>query len=263
MNNIFLLSLAVALFVYILLMIYFKDNSKNFLISLSTGLFIFLLSDLFIGENSVFSFLEKKENKEHFQNPEITPIGIKLDNDQISQQAKPQTRQQTRPQTRSQTQLVKPQVKNYPPFFETCNVCRDIYDVLYEKNLTDTYSNLLSIYSNIINLKIDLVDKDLGCSIALIPRILNLRRAKLINMKYTSRVPSQKLNMILDSIVPIGASITVIKLLNAVTEKIEKSINKIIFDNAVDNCNQLKKLNELFYSKYYKPIVDKCSTKFN
>jgi hypothetical protein len=261
MNNIFLLSLAVALFVYILLMIYFKDNSKNFLISLSTGLFIFLLSDLFIGENSVFSSLEKSENKEHFQNPAITPISIKLDNSQTKLQAKPQAKPQTKPLVQKQPQTQ--QVKNYPPFFETCNVCRDIYDVLYEKNLTDTYSNLLSIYSDIINLKIDLVDKDLGCSVALIPRILSLRRAKLINMKYTSRVPSQKLNMILDSIVPIGASITVIKLLNAVTEKIEKSINKIIFDNAVDNCNQLKKLNELFYSKYYKPIVEKCSTKFN
>ena len=67
----------------------------------------------------------------------------------------------------------------------------------------------------------------------------------------------------MDSIIPIGASITVIKLLNAVTDEIEKSINKIIVDNAVDNCNQLKKLNEQFYSKYYKPIVDKCSTKFN
>ena len=148
MNNSILLSLAVALFVYILLLIYFKDNNKNFLISLSTGLFIFLLNDLFIGENSVFTFLEKKQKKEHFQNPEITPIGIKLDNTQKDQKPNPQTR----PQTRPQTQQTKPQqVKNYPPFFETCNICRDIYDVLYKKKLTDTYSNLLSIYSNIIN----------------------------------------------------------------------------------------------------------------
>ena len=66
MNNSILLSLALALFVYILLMIYYKDSSNNFLISLSTGLFSFLLSDLFIGENSVFSSLEKrkKDNKE-------------------------------------------------------------------------------------------------------------------------------------------------------------------------------------------------------
>ena len=62
MNNSILLSLALALFVYILLMIYYKDSSNNFLISLSTGLFSFLLSDLFIGENSVFSSLEKRKN---------------------------------------------------------------------------------------------------------------------------------------------------------------------------------------------------------
>ena len=81
-------------------------------------------------------------------------------------------------------------------------------------------------------------------------------------MDYISRVPSSKLNMILETI-PIGANITLIKLLNAVTEKIEKDINKIILDKKVKKCDELKELNEQFYAKYYKDIINKCSNKFN
>lgn len=62
MNNSILLSVALALFIYILLMVYYKDNCNNFLLSVSTGLFSFLLCELFIGKNSVFSSLEKKKN---------------------------------------------------------------------------------------------------------------------------------------------------------------------------------------------------------
>ena len=82
-------------------------------------------------------------------------------------------------------------------------------------------------------------------------------------MEYISRVPSDKLNMILDSIVPLGTSITLIKLLNAVTYKIENEIHSIVIDKTINDSNELKKLNEEFYAKYYKPIVNKCSVKYN
>ena len=62
MSNSILLSVALALFIYILLMIYYKDSSNNFLLSVSTGLFSFLLYELFIGESSVFLLLEKRKN---------------------------------------------------------------------------------------------------------------------------------------------------------------------------------------------------------
>ena len=52
-------------------------------------------------------------------------------------------------------------------------------------------------------------------------------------------------------------------MLNAVTYKIEKIIHSFVIDKNVNESDKLKKLNEEFYTKYYKPIVNKCSVKYN
>ena len=260
MNDILLLSIAIGLFVYILLTIYVKDNKHNLLISVSTGLFVFLLNDLFIGDTSVFKKL-KETNKEHFENlnnSEVMPVSIKMEKQTHKVNNQKVNKQKVNNQKVNNQKAIK-----YPPYFELCDVCKNIYHILYQNNLHKKYNNLVKIYSEIIHLKIELVDNNKGTSISLIPRILSLRRQNLINMQYISRVPSNKLNMILDSIVPLGANITVIKFLNAVTERIDKDIHTIVINKNTQDSHKLKTLNEQFYSKYYKPIVNKSSIKYN
>ena len=145
MSHTVLLSLTTALFVYILLMIYFKDNNNNFLIAVSTGLFVFLLNDLFIGDDCIFSNLQNKKqtqkntkNKlETFKNFNKTPIKpSKLDNENI--------------------QVTKPISIKYPTIIGTCDITKKIFDILYKNKLEYMRENMKknhskNVYNNIEN----------------------------------------------------------------------------------------------------------------
>lgn len=223
------ISLSCSLFLYIIVTIFQPDNKDNLLISIASGLFMYIIL-LFAGTNLNIT-------KESFQDVEPILIGNN---------------------TLRKPKQKKPKWHKYNHVL-SCEICNEIAVLLQNEGLDTIHDDLLHMYNEVIQLNKTITKPHNRCTDVLLANIERLHKKRLIQMKYTSCVPSQKLYMIFKYNIPIGSNVTAIKLLNAITDKIEKHLQTLMMNDNIRN-DRIKKRNEEFYVKYYRGIIEQCTT---
>tara|TARA_Y100001970_G_scaffold281520_1_gene392468 strand:+ start:1998 stop:2765 length:768 start_codon:yes stop_codon:yes gene_type:complete len=245
-RNIFISS-ACAFFVYILLLIYESNNENNTLISIALGLFIYILLSL-------------QTKKETFQ--DVKPIPITLKMDTSSETKKHSNQKRKKKNQKVKLQKIKKHrkykhlhtcniCKEIIHLLEQTNV-----DEKYD-NLLKIYNEVIILYNNItqsniqcskvITHSINRLQKQKLMNITCVSRVPSQK----LNTILTYNVPIGTNVKVIQLLNAITEKIE--KYVNEIIDNKHKYTGTNSFEY-----ERLKVLNEKMYSTYYRPIIDSC-----